>query len=299
MSTISIRLSGDDYSEQFHNDWDFCEKNGALHIEDLEGWYGGVGASATPDINRFRRHGKFPAPTIRGHRKLDLVVSWVTHPEAGEEGFRRFARRVSGIAWDRGPYRMVVNEDGFVLETDVQLDGEIDFQRLVPTDHEQAFRAKIPLRAPDPILLGPAKQFTLAPNMSSLHLEYPLFGPEQVNAAGQPVLNWGTSSQESYQITNLGNATTYPKFVITADDPAGVRVSFDGYIAEYYGPIFPQAPLTLDFAGGASIGGMDVSSSLTRRDWGGLARGATTTPTLQFLGGGFGFAEGSIRDAYI
>lgn len=300
MSNIEITLEGGGIRDTFHNDWDVCEKRGLLHIEDLEGWLGGVGASVTPDLNRFRRHGKFPGRTIRSARKMDLTLSWHhSLSPAGEEGYTGAARIASGIAWDEGPYLMTVKEDGFILSTYVQLDGEPSFQHVVPGS-KQAFRMRIPLRANDPFLYAPPETTLISGYTSTPVLRNNTFSHGLKNAKGEQVAAWTAPLRRPATLVNEGTADAYPVISVVADAAAGVEFNINGGLVRYTGPLFDQSPLVLDYRkGSATVNGRDASFNLTRREWKPIPPHTSATPRMAFLGPGTGYAVGELSSTYI
>src|SRR5699024_4914317 len=149
-----------------------CESQGLLHVENLEGWYGGVGAT-TPVISLAGQHGAYLSPTLRGTRSLTLTLTWVSSVDHSNLAYTRFSRFASGLAWDRGPYRMTVTEVDAVLWTDVHLDGEIQ-HHPINASSESAFRVMIPLKA-DSFLYGPDRTTFLTPEGTGVGLAYDLF----------------------------------------------------------------------------------------------------------------------------
>ena len=290
MGSFHITLSGKDFLQEFHNDWDACERKKILHIESFDGWYGGVSASVTPDLKRFRRHGQFPAPTIRGARKMDLVLTW-HESVGGTEAYTAFSRLASAVAWDTGPYLMRVDDAGFVLETYVQLDGELSHQPVGDPSSESAFRVKVPLTAVDPFLYAPTRVFTTAPIGSGIGLEYPI--------AATGVVMFGSGAAASDTASNRGTATAWPKYVINGNFPGGVRITTGRDVVEYPWPIVRGTPLTVDMAGSITLRGGDVTHRATRRDWTPIPPGGRITPSLAPLQGGDGWLEVHVRDTYI
>lgn len=300
MSNIEITLEGGGIIDTFHNDWDVCEARGLLHIEDLEGWLGGVGASVTPDLNRFRRHGKFPGRTIRSARKMDLTLTWHRSiSESGEDDYMSSARIASSVAWDEGPYLMTVNEDGFELSCEVQLDGEPSFQPVVPGS-KQAFRIRIPLRANDPFLYSPPETTLITGYSSTPVLAQDPFTHGLTNAAGEQVAAWTAPMQRPAAFTNVGTADAYPVINVVADAAAGVEFYVNGGLVRYTGPLFDQSPLVLDYRrGSATINGRDASFNLTRREWKPIPPHTSATPRMAFLGPGTGYAVGELSSTWI
>lgn len=297
MTDISIAITGDGYSAMFHNNWDVCEANGLAHIEDLDGWYGGVGSTVTPDLRRFRRHGNFPAPTIRSARKMDLTLTWV-NSSGDPHGFSTWSRILSAALWDKGPYAMTLREESETLSCMVQLDGEIQHRPVVQSS-EHAFRVKIPLRATDPFLYGPERVYTIRPQGGGLALAYPAFGQGLKNKAGEQVLGWSKTTDTPVTIYNPGNATAYPFYKIVADSPGGASITANGQTVTFRGPTFPQAPLYIDMQGGASVGGIDRSAQLTDRGWSSVPPQGSSTPILSLPDGAIGYAECHLRPTYL
>lgn len=301
MSNIEITLEGGGVTDVFHNIWDQCEARGLMHIEDLEGWYGGVGSSVVPDIERYRRHGRFPGRTIRGERKITLTLTWIRSIfPSSDNAYTAFARMSSSIAWGEGPYRMTVNEDGFILSTDVQLDGEPIFQPLYPGS-EAGFRIRIPLRAQDPFLYAPPSTSTVTGyTKSPVQLNNP-YGHGLFNADGQQVMAWSVASQRAEPLVNNGTADAWPTITVVADSSAGVEVLLDGGSVYYAAPLYEQSPLTLDYyKGTARVNGRDASYNLRRREWKPVPPGSSLTPRLSFMSNGaYGFADATVSSTFI
>src|SRR5690606_8766382 len=301
MSNIEITLEGGGIRDTFHNDWDQCEARGLLHIEDLEGWLGGVGASVTPDLNRFRRHGKFPAPTIRSARKMDLTLTWhrSIDPE-GEKGYMTAARIASSIAWDKGPYLMTVNEDGFILSTEVQLDGEPAFQPIKPGQTD-AFRMRIPLRASDPFLYSPRVTSLISGyNRTPVAMPAPFTGA-QTNPKGEQVFAWSTPASRPAHLVNSGTADAYPLIEVVADSSSGVEVVMEGGTVQYAGPLCERAPLLIDDRKGpATVNGRDAAADLRKREWRAVPPHSSATPRMNFpSSSGRGYAVAAISSTWI
>ena len=301
MSNIEITLDGGGIRDTFHNDWDQCEARGLLHIENLEGWLGGVGASVTPDINRFRRHGKFPGRTIRSARKMDLTLTWHRSLSPDDpRGYMTAARIASGIAWDEGPYRMTVNEDGFELSAEVQLDGEPAFQPI-QAGSTQAFRMRIPLRANDPFLYSPPAETTISGST-----QVPVAAPQPFSQGlydrdGNQVFAWTVPTYRPAVLRNDGTADAYPIIELVADDPRGAEIVIEGGTVQYAAPIYAQSPVLIDYKrGSATVNGRDASFNLRKREWRPIPPHSSTQPRLNFLSeSGRGFGRATVRSAWI
>lgn len=301
MSNIEITLEGGGIRDVFHNDWDRCEERGLLHIEDLEGWFGGVGSSVTPDLQRFRRHGKFPGRAIRSSRKMDLTLTWLnTLSDESENAYAAAARLASSIAWDEGPYTMTVKDDSFELSTQVQLDGEPVFQPI-RAGSEDAFRMRVPLVATDPFLYSPPET-TIISGYTRTPVVLPNgFGHEQFNKDGEQVLAWSVPVQNPAALTNVGTANAYPVVTIVGNSPAGAEIVLNKGTVQYAAPIFEQSPLVIDYRkGSATINGRDVSFNLRKREWTHVAPHTSAAPRLTFLSdGASGYAQATLRSTWI
>ena len=301
MSNIEITLEGGGIIDTFHNDWDVCEARGLLHIEDLDGWLGGVGASVTPDLNRFRRHGKFPGRTIRSARKMDLTLTWhQSLSPVGGRGYMGAARVASSIAWDEGPYRMTVKEDGLELSTEVQLDGEPAFQN-VAAGSTQAFRIRIPLRANDPFLYAPAEETLISGHTRTPVARPNPFGHELYDRDGNQVFAWTEPAQRPAVLRNDGTADAYPIITVVANSPGGVEINLEGGTVQYAAPLFEQSPLVLDYKrGSATVNGRDASYSLRKRQWKPVPPHSSTQPRMDFLSdGAHGYSLAALRSTFI
>lgn len=299
MSNIEITLEGGGIRDTFHNDWDQCEARSLLHIEDLQGWLGGVGASVTPDLRRFRRHGRFPGRTIRSDRKMDLTLTWLSTISPGDDGYTLAARIASGIAWDEGPYTMTVNEDGFILSAQVQLDGDPAFQPVNPGS-EDAFRIRIPLRANDPFLYSPPEQTLITGYMSTPVVLPGAWTQGLTNAEGEQVLAWSEPMNRPAALTNVGTTDAFPVITVQADAAAGVEFVVNGGVVQYVGPLFDQSPLVLDYKrGSATVNGRDASFNLRKREWKPVPPHTSVAPRMTFLGAGTGYAVGELRSTWI
>lgn len=295
MTNISIELSGQDYTTRFHNDWGVCESQGLLHIETLEGWYGGVRAD-TPEISLAGQHGLYLAPTLRGARSMTLVLTWVSSVDKSHQAYTQFSRFASGLAWDKGPYRMTVTEGDVVLWTDVHLDGEIQ-HNPIHQGNESAFRVMIPLKA-DSFLYGPGRTTFLTPEGTGVGLEYSLFSG---GSEGDPVLTYGEYIDIDEVVANLGNATAYPSLLTVGDFPGGVGFNAGRGTLEFPWPITRRAPLQIDASGSAWIGATNVTSRLSRRDFSAfqVRPGDRIAPAMYAIQGGSGYCEVHTWDTYI
>lgn len=300
MSNIEITLEGGGIIDTFHNNWDQCEARNLLHIENLEGWYGGVDASVTPDLGRFRRHGAFPGRTIRSHRKIDLTLTWIKSISKGVEGaYMGAARLASSIAWDEGTYTMSVNENGRILTTEVQLDGEPQFQPVHPGS-EDAFRIRIPLRANDPFLYSPPQTTIISVRSRTPVVLNDWFTQGLHNSAGQQVLAWSEPARRPAALVNEGTADAYPIITVTANCSAGVELAINGGVVQYVGPLFDQSPLVIDYRrGSATINDRDASFNLRKREWKAVPPHSTVVPHMNLLGPGTGWATGELSSTWI
>lgn len=297
MSKVRIKIRGVNFSATFSNDWDECEANDWLHIEDLDGWYGATSAGIVPDVSRFRTHGKFPGRTIRGHRDITLTLSWFNHRNSAQD-YRVFSRFASGIAWDEGPYTMTVEDGGTPLSSTVYLAGDIQHQAIDKTS-EQAFRVLIPLRAQDPFLYGDKRQYLIRPAGAEPMVQKQFFNPKVLNPEGKQVFLWGATTPKTPPVVNYGNATSYPVTKVYADSIAGCTLQMYGKSVVYRGALLRNSPLTIDSRGMVFMNGLEQSANLVQRGWSGIAPGSMVTPRVYFPSGGSGYAEMTVTDTYI
>ena len=106
------------------------------------------------------------------------------------------------------------------------------------------------------------------------------------------------SSQSVALLRNAGSATAYPMVTVTGPMPEGVLlVGSDGRALQWMGSVGPT-PLVLDCrTQTASMGGVDVSRSLTRRGFPSVPPGGTLSVQLMSLG--TGWVTVSVHDTYI
>ena len=106
------------------------------------------------------------------------------------------------------------------------------------------------------------------------------------------------SSQSVALLRNAGSATAYPVITVTGPMPEGVLlVGSDGRALQWPGSVGPT-PLVLDCrTQTASMGGVDVSRSLTRRGFPSVPPGGTLS--VQLMSPGTGWVTVSVHDTYI
>src|SRR5699024_6473212 len=194
-----------------------------------------------------------------------------------------FARAASAIAWGEGPYHMRVVEDGFALNTEIQIDGEPNFQPVF-AGSEAAFRVRIPISASDPFLYGDPRETLIQGYQRTPSLLWDTFGQGYTNAEGEQVLGWSEPHVNPLTIMNAGTVPAYPVFVVTADSYSGVGITLGGNAVEYGGALVQASPLTLDYRqGSATINGRPQSAELTLRGWEALPPGSLAVHRVDFL----------------
>lgn len=279
----TARLTQADGSFWTLNDGRSGESRADWIVEDVAGWYGGAGVRAET-VARLQ-HGDFPARGWREARSMTLHGA-VVCTDSDERD--RQERAISGMAWD-GRYGELKCDDGnAVLLTSVRLDGAPQVVKIGTT----ALRFQIPLKAASPFLFGEWRESILRPVGAGVGLEYPLF-----HRGG--VLTFGTAIDTTEPIWNDGNATSYPRFVITADAPGGFAITLGGRRVAFPWPVFSDSPVVVDMSGSVTVSGVDQSHLLSDRGWGGVEPGGVAFPSFDLLRGGTGWATVQHRDTYI
>ena len=275
---------GDRLSAQYDHDG---HDSDALLVA-LHGWAGGVGVRQD-SIDRLG-HGSFPTPSFRTGRTITLKVLF-ERDTRGE--LLQLERDVSGLFHDGGYGSLTVIADSQELSCSVCLDGDVK-----PVVHLDGgyIEAEIPLKSPDPWLYSPFRESILRPVGAGVGLEYPLFSRDLGKG---PVLTFGTAVDTTEPVWNDGNATSYPRFVITADAPGGFAITLNGKRVAFPWPVFSDSPVVVDMSGSVTVSGVDQSHLLSDRGWSGVEPGGVAYPSFDLLRGGTGWATVQHRDTYI
>lgn len=102
----------------------------------------------------------------------------------------------------------------------------------------------------------------------------------------------------SCTIANGGTSVAYPTITAKGAFPEGVEIAHPGGLLAFSGPISASAPLVLDsLTRTASVGGRDVTRSLSRRDFPTVPPGGGITLAVTSSGSGTVVAE--CRDTYV
>ena len=112
-------------------------------------------------------------------------------------------------------------------------------------------------------------------------------------------LNYGTGGVMSNValLLNQGSSKAYPVLTVTGPFPNGVQIQWGGNALQYDGAI-GAVPLILDSRSQtASIGGVDVSRNLSRRDFPTVP--ANGSVSLRLMSAGTGWVTAVCRDTYI
>jgi hypothetical protein len=112
-------------------------------------------------------------------------------------------------------------------------------------------------------------------------------------------LNYGTGGVASNValLLNQGSATAFPVLTVTGPFPNGVQIQWGGNALQYDGAI-GAVPLILDSRSRtASMGGVDVSRNLSRRDFPTVP--ANGSVSLRLMSAGTGWVTAVCRDTYI
>ncbi|MFT8640086.1 hypothetical protein [Bifidobacterium sp.] len=112
-------------------------------------------------------------------------------------------------------------------------------------------------------------------------------------------LSYGTagSSSSLALLLNQGSSKAYPVLTVTGSFPSGVQIQWGGNALQYDGAI-GAVPLILDSRSQtASMGGVDVSRNLSRRDFPTVPSGGSVS--LRLMSAGTGWVTAVCRDTYI
>ena len=222
-------------------------------------------------------------PTLAGSaevlkKAMELTALW---PDASRTGTLDFT-------WQGISFRAYVQPDD-------------QFPIIDTTKHYLGIlRWRLSLTAPDPYFYG-SEKFADAPDTSfGLGLVYPLFA-DNANA-NTGVLEFGSEIEHplASSVTNEGNATAFPRFIVYGDAPSGFRITAGDLAVTWSGLVEPTAPVEVDaHRGMVTVGGVDRSGDLTEARWAGIPPKGSVTHTFEVLGLGSGAATMILRDTYI
>lgn len=255
-----------------------------LELEDITGWYGGVGVRRERE-DRYG-HGTFSGRGWRSERTMTLKAKAIcVTPDLRD----LVERELSGILWDGLEGTLTVEEsNGRELHTTVSLDGTPDIVKLGTT----ALAVNIPLVSDDPFLYSPWREQTITADGLGVGFRWPPFEEGFADfgdgASGPAPVIW-----------NEGNADSYPEIVVYADDLGGFRTGFDGRAVSYPWPLMHSIPVTVDMQGAMRISGIDQTSRLAEREWSHIPPGGTAVPFLELRQAGIGYAVVRSRDTFI
>lgn len=262
-------------------------RENAFVVEDLAGWWGGVGVKGTRTARL--GHGDFPAPNRRTGRAMTLNLIWV-----GESIERDYVNRtLSGLFSDGeiGTLTATVGDLTLTAES-VTLDGEVGVSEVGTL----GTRAQVPLHAADPHLYGGARETYLRPIGAGVGFE---FAPFNRDMGDGNIITFGSRIDTTEYIWNDGNALSWPVFTVTADSPGGFAVAIGGRRVTYPHQTFPDMPVTVDMSGALTVGGADQSHLIGERAWSGVAPSTLEIPAFEFLRGGTGYCVVTHRDVYL
>ncbi|MEX3610071.1 hypothetical protein VVR12_03345 [Rothia sp. LK2588] len=261
-------------------------------LQELDGWYGGVGVSAQNEQRKLG-HGVFPEPSLRTGRQITLGGLFFFGSEADRTVGDRF---ISGILWDGEFADLTVDVGGVeTLTARVKLDGEIKHKPI----GDDGIQWEAPLFAPDPFLYAPARTYQVFPAGFGEGLQYPLFATKK-NADGVPVLDWGKGAPVGGAFGNQGNATAYPVFTVQGSWPAGFDIVTNGRTISYPAPVDPSSPVVIDNREGSVMSsGYDQTYRLTSRDWVEVSPGESIQPRIIAHAPSNGWLDIQLSDTYI
>lgn len=255
---------------------------GAWVLEDVTGWFGGVGVRA--ETTDRLGHGMFQQRAWRSNRALTLAATYIAN-----EPDERLAlqRALSGMMW-AGDYGTLTVDADQVLSCPVRLDGEVGMVEL----GTHGVQLQVPLVSADPWLYAPERVVYANPVGIGVAMAYPLFG---VGGA----LTYGAARNDSQPVTNYGTATAYPSMWVYGDFPGGFKITAAGKTVQWPWPTSPAQPVRIEHSGSVWSESSNVTHLATLKQWMPLEAGATYKPQLYALQGGTGYLETHIRDTYI
>lgn len=153
---------------------------------------------------------------------------------------------------------------------------------------------KLELYAPDPYIYGYPQKSTFGADAQVGGLDYSAGGLEFP-------LDFGTTLQNDKVITNRGNATMWPVFIIRGEYYTGFTLSDNyGRKVTYNGMVTTAAPVLIDMAKGtATQSEVDKSVLLSERDWMSIPAYESISVDFRPLQNGTGWCEVVFQDTWI
>lgn len=250
----------------------------------LQGFHDGVNVKRD-DTVRPNQWGDFKEPGLFGSRHLTISGTAVAQNTAELMGMRD---EFMGLL-NQGEYReiLVQNSVGNRYIT-VGLEGSPSWVQKL--DHVALW--KLELYAPDPRMYGPVQGFQITDTTITGGIDYPMDYP----------LDYGGSTKiQAIAMSNSGNTDAWPVFTVVGDFFSGFHITNNaGSIITYEGVVTMTDPVVIDTASGSAVqGGVDKSSSLSRRDWFSIPPGGSIQPMFFPIVDAVGWCDIMYRDTWI
>lgn len=153
-----------------------------------------------------------------------------------------------------------------------------DSETLTSWASDLAVTFSVSLIAADPRLYGPVQRTVVLPVSQVGGIRYPLTYPLRYHGVG---------AQSSTLLVNAGNAAAPVRLVAHGPLPDGVRVVLGSRTLAFDMPLFAGQSVVLDGRSRtASIGGVDMSQHLSRREWVDVPAGGSLRVSLVGRTGG-------------
>ena len=256
-------------------------------VRDVPGWYDGV-SSDVETLDRITA-GVMVASSRLAARVFSVVGYSVrdTDTEAAEA-----ARHLSALFSDGGAADGHVEavHDGRTLTCFAQRTGAPTVTLVRP---RKRVEWTIPFVAADPHLYGPPQSVFVGQQGVGAGLRYPFFA-----ASEGGVLHFGTAIEQSAVLTNSGNATAYPTYLVTGDLPSGFTIAQGEGLVHFDGSCTADAPVMVDMAGSVLVAGQDRTWLCGEAHWAGISPGEAVSPTFSAPQGS-GICEATIYPTWI
>lgn len=229
----------------------------------LQGFYDGVNTKRS-EVTRPNQWGDFKEPNLRAARHLSLTGAAISETPAQLLAMRD---EFTGLLVHEDFAEIAVQNATETRYISVGLEGTPSWVQKGDT----VAVWKLDLYAPDPRMYGEIRGVQITDSTITGGLDYPV---------EYPIDYGGGIIAQAHSISNRGNTHAWPRFTVTGDYFEGFTVSdSNGHFITYDGVVTRSAPVTIDSASGtASQGGVDKSSSLSKRDWFSIPPGDSIQP---------------------
>ena len=180
---------------------------GAWVLEDVAGWFGGVGVRA--ETTDRLGHGMFQQRAWRSNRALTLAATYIANDPDERLALQR---ALSGMLW-AGDYGTLTVETDRVLSCPVRLDGEPGIVEL----GTHGVQLQVPLVSMDPWLYGEGRETLQQPQGSGVGLVFPPFKATSADGS-EPADIARTENLDSLTyVLGTGNVTAGGGATVSAD----------------------------------------------------------------------------------